>query len=257
MGNDNIKEYITKLQEIESLPHDIRKMGRIKEVINQEEKISLYFGQKTVAYIDREIEYTNKRYGKSHIELSDEHYSSLYGYIKKIKDNNSHYFHTPAVNLIKDTKVYQAGKAFYGGEETDREMRTQNIFTNIISDLKILQMFEEDEKQLLTKKRDKCKIDNAIETILKYTDDPHIQYYLGRIENKEETISKPLLLSSFFYHYTMIFLKVHELKKTQSRELSAEIMNDIFGAETDYRILKNTKEIKYRDSHFTYYSTKK
>lgn len=247
MDKSNIQSYIRELSK-EFAPLDYKLFKEVKNHI-----IEIY-GKDTTYIIKRVLEYLNREvlYIKRHellFELSDNNKELLIDYIDYILKDMNHFLNPYVSNSIKNNYIHSGW-----GDDIGKVMYAAGVLINIIQHLKILQLFESDQKVLITNERDKHKIDNAIDLIMSYTDNPHIVHYLQELKIEKKTVSKPKLLSSFFYQYTKMFIEGFNTNNSIATKLSNEIMIKIFESGKDYRIYKNQETMHYREFTFTRYT---
>jgi len=247
---DKIKQYLHNLSEYKDIG-DIAIYDEVKELVYQKYGTNFkYINNNIIKPIDRQIVQCNKYY--KNIPIDNKQIELLTDYMESILDNGNH-----PLNKYIDDAISQNIIDGGWGEDIHLTLSIVGILQSILKDFHILNVFKEDEKKLITKKRDLHKIDEAIKLLSTYTDNIHVLHYLNTIKLDDKPISKSIILSSFFYHYTKILIEANfDFNKSQIRDIAQEIMSQVFNSSKDYRIYKYTTSIKYKDLTLTRYISK-
>ena len=239
-------DYIKKIHEYHKKSSTVSIFHEVKKQILKEEIFRGSFIKKYVIdSIDRNIE--NFEY--INFEIDNEQILNIVNYIERIKDKQFFlYFNEAIENEFTDWGF---------SDNLDELLLIVSLITSILTFLHILELYKEDEKMLLTKKRDKQKIKNAIELLSIYSNDSNVLHYLKTIDIYEKEISKETLLSCFFYSITRdIGETFPKITNHKNEELSREIMYLVFNSEKEYRIYKNFEKIDYKGYFLKRYTTK-
>ncbi len=250
LKNNKIQHYIDTLSH-NVTPYDIILLEEIKDHIFSKYNTRIDFiNQHVIDPIDRKISNTLKFYSNQQIEA--QYLESLIYYIESILDDKNHSFNIPLQEAIKQNVTDTAI-----GEHTEQILIIVDILRITIKNIKILEVFEADEKALLTQKRDNAKIENAINILLDYSEDENLLYHLKQIQINDMGISRSKLLSSFFYNYTKIITRGNLVNRTQAVQMSKDLISQIFNSNKDYRIYSHTEIFQYKNLQLTRYTSNK
>ncbi|RXI41586.1 hypothetical protein CRU99_09615 [Malaciobacter mytili] len=161
-----------------------------------------------------------------------------------LNDVFSKYINHHLVEAIT-TKNY---KAFGSGENIIEILNLNALISAIVTSLHIYNLVKEAEKMNNAKKRDAKKIKNAIETLLQYTNDEQVKYYLNTIEVQNRDITVSTILSCIFCNTYKIYeeMFLNKLNKSEVLDLTKDIMVRVFESEKDYRPYSEIEIIKYQ-----------
>lgn len=224
---------------------DINFFNSIKKDISTRHK-GEYVQNIIIAPIDRHIEELEKY---NNISLSGKNMETIVKYFEYVLNEDEHPIHNYLIKAFENNYINSGW-----GNDMIEVFKVISIFKNIIFYFFLLELLEKDEKALLVNKRDRHKIDDAIETIKHYANNSHLNFYLNQINsNKKATRSD--LLACFFYGLSRIFIDL-KINNSQSTKLSSYIMSEVFGSIKDYRIYKTTQSIHFKDIELLKYTTK-
>lgn len=209
------------------------------KILNNREADTIdYIAEKVISDMDRHL----LNIEKSNFDVYKIDLSSLIEYLKSDDFPFKEYFQEAIEN-----KLY---KSFIINENCN-EILNMNLFISaIVSNLHILNLVKQDERLNIARKRDDKKIKNAIDTLLKYTNDEQVKYYLNSIEMKNRDITRSTILSCIFCSlYKILEEMLPTLSKNSIQDKIQLIMNLIFietTTATDYRYYPNVEIIKYK-----------
>lgn len=246
IGQEQITQYINLLSSGKSIG-DVSLYQDIKQLICSKYGTNFeYLNNTIINSIDRQIKQVDKYY--TNYTLSDKQLKLITEYIINILNDNNHplqrYFHIAISHNIIDTGW---------GEDIHLSIFAGEILQNIFRGFNILMLHSIDEKMIITKTRDKKKINQAIELLLGYSDNVHLEYYLNKIKEDVSVVSLTTIYSSLFYHYTQIFMHNFKMNKSQATKLSSEILFYVFDCSVEHRISNKTKSYIYKDFTLTKY----
>ena len=133
------------------------------------------------------------------------------------------------------------------GEDIFERIETNSLVSSIVNYIHILNLVANDEKQNLSKKRDADKIKNAIDTLLKYSNDEQVKYYLQSIEVRNRAVTTKTILSCIFCNlYKSIEESYPTHKKSFILDFAKSIMYYVFDDNSDYREYESIEHINYK-----------
>jgi len=224
---------------------DINFLNTLKEDIGTRHP-GEYVQDIVIAPIDRHIEELKKY---QDINIRNKNMKIIVNYFESILENKEHKIHKYLTKAFENNYIHSGW-----GEDIYEVLKVVKIFEKIIFYFYLLELLEQDEKELLVASRDKHKLDKAIETLKKYANNAHLNFYLSQINSKGKA-TKSVLLSCFFYELTRIFIDL-KMNNSQSTKLSLEIMSSVFDSTKDNRIYKNTQSIHFKDLELLKYTAK-
>lgn len=176
---------------------------------------------------------------KSNINLNKIDLNSLIKYLK----SNDFPFREYLYEAVEN-KLY---KPFMLSENCS-EIIDMNLFVSaIVSNLHILNLVEQDERLNLAKKENAKKIENAINTLLDYTNDNQVQHYLKTIKVQTRNITVNTILSCIFCDlYKILEEMLSNLNKSKIQENIKIIMQQVFNTQKEYRYYKKTEKINFK-----------
>jgi len=246
-----IQQYLHDLAKNENISIvDVGLFNEVKELIFQKYGTDFnYINSNIVDPINRQIKQCHKYY--KNISITDKQLDLLIYYLEQVLDEQKHLLHKETETIISQNAIDNCWI-----DDTPNAIYMISLLQNIIKHFHILNMFEKDEKELIVKERDLHKINAAIELLSTHTDNIHLLHYLQEAKSENQAISKPNILSSFFYHYIQILLHNFHFNKSKATKIANEIMNIVFDSNKDYRIYTNTTSFKYKDLTLTKYVNK-
>lgn len=190
-SKNNIKRYLDNLSIGVSIG-DTGLLEDVKDIIYKQYGNDFnYINRYVIEPIDRQIDQLNKYY--TNISIKQEQLSILADYLETIIKNKNHLLHEHIKKAINEN-IINGG----WGEDIHHVLSIVGILQNILKDFHIINLFEKDEKLLITAARDRHKITEAIQLLSTYSNDLHLLHYLNNIHIEEKTVSKRKILSSFF-----------------------------------------------------------
>jgi len=206
------------------------------KILNNKEADAVdYIAKKIISDMDRHSLNIEKRgFDINQIDLSN-----LIEYLKCDDFPFKEYFQEAIKN-----KLY---KAFILSENSS-EIIDMNLFISaIVSNLHILNLVKQDERLNLAKKENAEKIENAINTLLDYTNDNQVQHYLKTIKVQTRNITVNTILSCIFCDlYKILDEALPNLNKSKIQENIIIIMQQVFSTQKEYRYYKNTEKINFK-----------
>jgi len=198
INRSEIKQYILNVEyENKENIIDVSYLNGVKKHITAKFS-SNYIKNKVINSIDREI--VNEAYVKD-IKYTDADIEPIISYIESITKDKKHILYQHFEVAIKNNFITS-----WIGNVADGVLIVGAIIQNILDYIYILKLYKEDNKQNIVRKRDKSKILNAVDTLLKYTSNEQEKYYLNNMKIYEETISKVILLRCFYCGLSKIFI---------------------------------------------------
>lgn len=236
MKNEAIKEYIIELfhNKNEFLVDRVL-FEKYEKIIKDSEPYEEmnYIQESVIGDIKRH--YLNKSKDNFNIDKID--LSSMIDYI------NSNDF--PFYKYLEEAVKYT--HSFVGGENYSRILDTQSLIKSLVTNLHILNLVRKDELENLARKRDSNKVLTAIDTLIKYSNDEQVKYYLETIEVRETAITEKTVLSCIFCDEFKILEEMFsEETKSNIVKMTNNIMIHVFSSSKDYRPYPNIEVIEYK-----------
>jgi len=236
--DEQIKQHIIGVVDNElNLFADRHLMNDYKsKILNNKETDAVdYIAKKIIGDMDRNLLNIEKRvFDINKIDLRD-----LIDYLK----SDDFPFKEYLQEAIKN-KLYEPG---VWSENCNKIIDMNSFISAIVSNLHILNLVKEDERLNLAKKENAEKIENAINTLLDYTNDYQVQYYLKTIRVQTRNITVNTILSCIFCSlYKMLEEMITNLNKSKIQENIIIIMQQVFNTQKEYRYYKNTENINFK-----------
>lgn len=252
---ENIIEYVNLVlnKEFESI--EVSLFDDVKKHILKNEKFNNNFIQKHVIdNIDRTI---NNSHKDKDFKLNQETVNLIAEYIIEITTNEKHFFYQFKDSIIRCINE----KAFKGFIWVEDEMifLLIAIIEHVKSYYYLLEVCKIDEKYNLNKKRDKVKIENAIDLLKQYTNDLNVDYYLDTIKAHKKDVTEETIYSCFFCQLTKMIKEIFpSLPNYQLENISKDIISITLNIENikDYRIYNNIEHLEYKGFKLRRYTNK-
>ncbi|MDO8454985.1 MAG: hypothetical protein Q7S59_10485 [Sulfurimonas sp.] len=196
-----------------------------------------YIAKKIISDMDRHL----LNIEKTNFDINQIDLSSLIEYLKSNDFPFKEYLQEAILNKYDRT---------FGiwGDNADFIFGTNSFICRIVEKLHILNLVKQDERLNVARKRDAKRIKNAISTLLDYTNDKQVEYYLKTIKPQTRDITRSTVLSCIFYDlYTILAKMLPTLSKNTIQDKTQSIVNLIFSETvTDYRYYQNIEIIEYK-----------
>lgn len=242
ISKEQIKEHIINVTKYEfSASTDL--MGEYKEIILAKSKEKRLDGDDNLDYVAKKIigdmDRTLSNLELNNFDIKKIDLNCLVEYL--ISDN------FPLKEILKeaisDKQVTMCG----WGENIFEILDMNGLLSSIVNDIHILNLVSNDEKQNLSRKRDSKKVKSAIDTILNYSNDEQLKFYLQSIEIKDRAITTKTILSCIF---CSLYKSIEESHTNKSKvfilDFTKSIMYYVFDDSSDYRVYDNLEYIKYK-----------
>lgn len=255
-----------------SLGEDLLK-GVKKHILKKDKFNNEYIKKHIIADIDRKIDNFEK---DKDFVLDDTIIDMLAETIKTALYDERHFFPIFKESIIRAIRDKE-GISFVNNKISrcsiwSDEVEIIFLLISIIENIKLyaylLKLCDEDERFNLNKKRDSIKIDNAIYTLKKYTNDLNLIYYLSNLQIHKRDVTRETIYSCLFCDSAKMIKEVLPNISDDKLEHIAQGIVNIFkpnkekpkdeknGEKAHYKICKYTKIIEYKGYKLRQYSKK-
>jgi hypothetical protein len=249
MNKINVNAAFDYIKNIHNYNKESLNVSIFDEAKKQILKEEIFRGRFVKKYIIDSIDRNIENFKFTNFEIDEGQISNIINYIEKIKDKDFFIYFNEAI----EENFINSGFS----ENIDELLLIVSLISSILTFLHILELYKEDEKMLIVKKRDKQKIKNAIDLLSIYSNDSNVLHYLKIIDIYEKEISRETLLSCFFCSITKNISETFpKMTNYKNEELAKEIMYYIFDSKKEYRIYKNIEKIEYKGYFLKRYTTK-
>ncbi|PHS58813.1 MAG: hypothetical protein COB17_02380 [Sulfurimonas sp.] len=153
----------------------------------------------------------------------------------------------PLKEYLKEAIENNHYQSFICSENCNEILNANLLISSIVRSLHILNLVKEDVRLNLAKKENMLKVENAISTLLNYTNDKQIEYYLKTMNLQERDITVSTIQSCIFCDlYKTLEEMLSSLNKSKIEEITVMIMEQVFDSRKEYRYYKNTEQIIFK-----------
>ncbi len=206
---------------------------------------SAYIKELVIDHLERERENIREE-----IIITDPQIEKIEKYLTSVLDEERHGLHKWFTGVINN-KIFSIDPAM--GDDLHTHIKAASLISQMIGYSSIINMVAIDEKNNLSKKNDRPKIESAISLLSGYSTDTQLLHYLKDVIIPQKTVSIETVKRAFFYNCMQIFNDLPFSKK-DSAGMVHNILLQVFDTSEQYRITSNTKTTKYKNFILTQYS---